>query len=169
MFRGLFMGGAFALAFLTSAVDFAFANASVTATDGVITIPWGAWLAAVLDWASAIVIAVIAWALRRLPAGIHAIIRQLRAEQLLGRAVDYGINAVKGATRGKKLDIVTTHAVIETAAEYAVANAPVLVGRLGADTLRAKILARIEADESVTAADVGAGVPPPQSAYRASL
>lgn len=166
MFRSLFTGGAFALAFYSFAVGavalvglalFAgYAQAAAQAVDGVVSIPWGAWLGALLDWAGAIIVAALAWALRQLPAGVYAVIQQLRVEQLLGRAVDYGVNAVKGATWGKKLDVATTSAVIEMAAEYAVSNAPALVRYIDRDTLRAKILARIDVAEDVTAEDVGA-------------
>lgn len=154
MFRSL-LGGALALAYITAATV-VYAADVTPATDGVTSIPWGDWLAAILDWATAIIIAVIAWALRQLPAGSYAIIQQLRVEQLLERAVDYGINATKNATWGKKLDIPTTNAVIEIAAEYAATNAPALVQYLDPETLRAKILARIEVTEDVTAEQVGA-------------
>lgn len=164
MYRNLSWGGALSLAriaFLFAAVALVLwaMPAFAQTTDGTITIPWGAWLGDVLDWSVTIILAVVAWALRQLPAGIYAIIQQLRAEQLLERAIDYGINAVKGASYDKQLDIPTTSAVIEAAAEYAVVNAPLLVQYLDPDTLRAKILARLAVEDGVTAEVVGATLP----------
>ncbi|MDP2358030.1 MAG: hypothetical protein Q8M31_18465 [Beijerinckiaceae bacterium] len=135
------------------------------AQDGVVTVPWGDWIAGALvhlrDAVIAGVVALVAWAARRLPTQIGEIVLAARVEQLLTRAADYGIAAVGGAMKGKTLDVRTTNHVIEAAAEYAIANAPALVEKLG-DTLRPKLLARLApvVGIEVTAESVDAAVSP---------
>lgn len=135
------------------------------AQDGAVSVPWGDWLAGGLvylrDAVIAGVVALIAWAARKLPTQVGEIILAARVEQLLARAADYGIAAVGGAVKGKSFDVRVTNQVIEAAADYAIANAPALVEKLG-DTLRPKILARIASDvgPEVTAQAVRAEVNP---------
>ncbi len=135
------------------------------AQDGAVTVPWGDWLASSLvylrDAVIAGVVALVAWGARRLPTQVGEIILAARVEQLLTRAADYGIASVAGAVKGKSFDVRITNQVIEAAIDYAIANAPSLVERMGS-TLRPKILARIAADvgPEVTAESVRAEVFP---------
>jgi hypothetical protein len=126
------------------------------AADNTVTVPWGDWLASVLDWSSTILAAIALWLLRRLPRSIYDALQTLRVEQLLSRAVGYGLSAVEGAVAGKTLDLHVTSQVLQAAADYAVSNAPALVAWIGPDTLKAKILARLEVAPEVTAAAIGA-------------
>lgn len=158
MFRSL-LGGALALAYITAATLVYAADVGLPAADGAVSIPWGDWLAAGLNWASTIIIAAVAYGLRQLPSAVYAIIQQLRVEQLLERGLDFGLSATAGAIKGKALNVEIASSVIETAVEYAVANAPALVRYAGLDTLRSKFLARLTVAEDVTAADVGAALP----------
>jgi hypothetical protein len=113
-----------------------------------VVVPWGDWLSATLSYAREIIIAgvgaVFLWLVRSLPKQIGDIITAMRLEQLLTRAVDYGIAAVDGAAKGKVLTVPVTNSVIAEAVNYAVRSAPALADRF-ADTLRAKILARLSA------------------------
>lgn len=135
------------------------------AQDGAVVVPWGDWLAGALsylrDAVIAAVVALVAWGARRLPTQVGEIILAARVEQLLTRAADYGVASVAGAVKGKTFDVRITNQVIEAAAEYAIANAPALVAKMG-DTLRPKILARIAPDvgPDVTAEAVRAEVNP---------
>jgi len=113
-----------------------------------VVVPWGDWLSALLASGREVVVglalAAIAWLVRKLPAQVGDIITAMRLEQLLTRAVDYGIAAVDGAAKGKVLTVPITNSVIAEALNYAVKSAPALADRF-ADTLRAKILARLSA------------------------
>ena len=113
-----------------------------------VVVPWGDWLSALLasgrEVVVGLVLAVIAWLVRKLPAQAGEIITAMRLEQLLTRAVDYGIAAVDGAAKGKVLTVPITNSVIAEAVNYAVRSAPTLADKFG-DTLRAKILARLSA------------------------
>lgn len=135
------------------------------AQDGAVSVPWGDWVAASLvyvrDLVIAGVVALIGLLAKNLSPGIRDMILAARVEQLLTRAADYGIAAVGGAVKGKTLDIATTNAVLEQAAEYAIANAPSLAAKLG-DTLRPKLLARLApiVAPEVSAAAVSAEVKP---------
>jgi hypothetical protein len=129
------------------------------ALPGVVVVPWGDWLSAVLvDVRNFILSAagiVLSFVLTKFwPAG-KAFIEAARVEQLLGRAVDFGIAAVAGATKGKTATIPIANEVLERALEYAVDAAPSLATKL-AETLRPKLIARIGAAGIVPAnAEVG--------------
>jgi hypothetical protein len=141
----------------------AFAADQVTTTTSV---PWGDWIAALLSHTETLIIAVLGvvatWAIAKLPASLGPIVHALLTEQVLNRAVDYGIGAVAGAVKGKTADLQTTNAVLAQAEAFAVHNAPALVNKLG-DTLLPKLFARVSAagivGPDVTAASVGAAVP----------
>ena len=113
--------------------------------DGTVTVSWGAWLGIVLDHITEILLAVLMFALRKLPLSVYEVITMLRVDQLLGRAVDYGMKTVKGAAEDKTLSLSIANKVVEEAMEYAVLNAPSLVSMIS-DTLRDKIVARLNID-----------------------
>lgn len=116
------------------------------AQDGAVTVPWGDWLGLTLanfrDLVIAGVVGLVGIIAKRMSPAIADMILAARVEQLLTRAADYGIAAVAGATKGRTIDVKVTNEVLEKAAEYAIANAPALVEKLGA-TLRPKLLARL--------------------------
>jgi len=132
------------------------AATAVTPGDGVVIIPWGDWLIGMLEPAGALVVAMIMWALRRLPSSIYLYLQMMRAEQLVQRAVDYGLSATAGAVAGKQLSVPVTSEVLEAAAEYAVAHAPGLVKTIGgAELFKQKALARLKVAEDVSARRLG--------------
>jgi hypothetical protein len=131
-------------------------------SDGKVTIEYGGWVSKALDFVYPILIAVIVWLFRQLPAQVVSILEMLRVEQLIARAVDYGINTVKGATKDKKLEIPVANQVIEAAADYAAAQASTLVERFGGlEALKQKILARLTVVEGADAKVLNVAEPPP--------
>lgn len=132
--------------------------------DGRIEIPWGDWLSEIIKALTIVVGAVAAWLLRKVPANITAaldmfagMLGQGRVNELLDKAVTYGVNATSGAVKGKTLSVGVGNEVLERAFEYALRHAPGLVSKLGGMTiLREKILARLELD-----ADASLPVPKP--------
>lgn len=164
-----FVAALFVLAvpILQPAIAFAQEAATVVAPDATtVVVPVGNWLDAVLANALEIVVAgiglVVAFVLRSLPKGIADIIRTVRVEQLLGRAVDYGINAVRGAVRDKALTVDVGSKVVAEAAQYAIDQAP---GRLiewagGPEAIKKMVLARISLTSEAEAADVLDQAPP---------
>jgi hypothetical protein len=119
-----------------------------TATDTLVSIPWGDWLA---DSASTVVMvigAVIAWGLRLLPSRLLAVIQTAQLDQLLLKAIDNGINKTAGASKGKEMKVDVANAVLATALQYAIDNAPGwMVAWAGGElALRDKIIARLDVE-----------------------
>jgi len=126
------------------------------AQDGQVEVPYGAWISAAIEWAYAIVGVGVLWVLRRVPAHVLAMIDAIaRAlgqgsmNELLDKAVRYGINATQGAVADRTLTVRVGNEVLERAAEYALRHAPGLVAKYGGvATLREKIIARLTLDEN---------------------
>ena len=114
-------------------------------------VPYGSWLDVALANAGEIVVALLglllAWAARRAPKWLADIIRTGLIEQLLGRAVTYGINAVRGAARDRELSVNVGSPVVAEAAQYAIDHGPerLIKWAGGAAGIKEKILARIPA------------------------
>lgn len=145
------------------------ATTSVPAnTDTTVTLPFGAWINAiaptVIEIAGAVLTVILAWAARLLPATLRSFISDAamkQAEQLLERAVDYGINAVAGAAKDKTLTIDVGNQVIAQAANYVVTHGPAwLIDWMGgAAAIEQKIIARLPLEEAAKVAPViSAGV-----------
>lgn len=143
--------------------------AAVYAQDTNVTVPWGDWLAEVIVIAGQIVALAIGgllmWALRFLPPTLAAYIKDQQIkqiEQLLGRAVDYGTNAVAGAVRGQELSVAVGSKVVAEAAQYAIDHGPekLIAWAGGAAAIKEMILARIPLQASATAGDVLDNAPP---------
>jgi hypothetical protein len=110
------------VAFATDAAPETVAQATSETTK----VTW-AYGAAISQWASAasaIVFAVVAWALRLLPGQIYSVIVAMRADQLLLKAIDYAINMVQGASKDKSLTVDVQNAVLAKALQYVLDNAP---------------------------------------------
>lgn len=131
---------------------FLFSLPSFAAETGTVTVPYGDWLAALLAYSRdaiiAFVVAGLGYASRNLPGAIGAMIETFRVEQLLKRAVDYGIAAAAGAAKGQTLTIPVANEVIRQAVQYATDNAPSLASRLG-ETLQPKVIARLSGHPDV--------------------
>ncbi len=120
------------------------------ASDTALVIPWGAWLAGILD-ASVAPLAVLAiWGLRRLPAWVVESIERAfsaRVEQLCSRAIDFAVKAVAARIRDRQVVIDPGSEIVRQAYDYAVRHAPVLSERIGLDLLKEKIFARVEPED----------------------
>lgn len=142
------------------------ALAADTVTDTTsVTVPWGAWLSqlapSILDVTLAAVSAIIAWGLRRLPSSISTvlvpIVRSAQVEQLLSRAVTYGINAVAGAAHDKTLSIDVGNQVVAEALRYALDHGPAWLEAFAgsSDYLAQKIIARLKLVEDAAVSSTG--------------
>ncbi|HYD87101.1 MAG TPA: hypothetical protein VEA80_06490 [Vitreimonas sp.] len=152
------------------------------AADGGTSLPWGDLIAELLNMFGALVVAAVLFVFRKLPAEVIATLNaacmmlfQKHANELIGHAVNYGINVTAGAVRGKTLDFKVGSAVLERATDYAAERAPwfvkVILG--GAANVRQMIAARLELAEDVAlplakppaeASFVSAAPPAPASA-----
>lgn len=138
-----------------------------TAAPAAVVIPDGSWSAQLLQWLDGVAVAALPTALiilcRKLPGPIADFLQSRQVEQMLSRSLDYGFGAVEGAVQGKTLDLNTSNAVLQAAANYVIANGPALAQKLG-DTLKPKLLARLSAAGSLpadaSAVKLGATVPP---------
>ncbi len=73
-------------------------------TTTIVSIPVGSYLNTALGYLTVALGGVIVWGLRLLPPQLYAMAMVMRADQLLARAIGFGINAVAGATDGKMLN-----------------------------------------------------------------
>lgn len=124
-----------------------------------IAIPIGQWIGDFATFALPIIAAAVAWALRKLPANLQAILKTMQAEQLIGMAINYGLNAVAGAEKGKVLNVNTGNSVANEALSYVLAHgAGSLIDWLGGEAaVQQKIIARLSlgSDAQVVAAPGG--------------
>lgn len=137
-----------ASAFLILALTASAALAQTTA----VQVPVGNWTVATLafirDSIPAIVAGVVAWGFRFLPEQIVAILKGMRVEQIISRGIDYGINAVVGAVRGKTLSVDVANEVIAEALQYILDRIPgALLSWIGGpDKLKGMIAARLNVE-----------------------
>lgn len=129
-------------------------------TNTTVVLPVGTWidqvLAAVQSSLALIITGLVAWAFRNLPKSVVSILRTLQIEQVLTRAADYGINATRGAVKGKTLDVNVGNEAVAKAVQYAIDNAPrwLIDWAGGPDAIRDKIIARIPLGEDVGKTDI---------------
>lgn len=157
MLKRILGSAAFALALLFLAPLAALA-ADASAN---VTIPLGQWLqnlaTSATDVLAPIVLGALFWAIGKVSPAAVALLKTAQVEQLMTRAIGYGVNAVAGAAQGKELTINVVNPVIAEAAQYAIDHGPGwfldYIG--GEDALKAKIFARLPVDASVTASAAG--------------
>lgn len=137
-----------------SLADAAAATVAQPATDtAVVTVPLGTWVAsyasAAVEIVSAFVMAAVAFACRRLPAGVGAIVKGLVTQALVEKAIGFGMNTVAGATKGKALTFDVGNAVLANALNYAVAHVPgwLLSWTGGSAAIRDHIIALLPIEE----------------------
>lgn len=127
----------------------AFATQAVSVVgDGKVEVPWGDWVATAAAWFGVGLVGVGAFVIRALPAHLQWVARVAQVDQLLDLAIQYGMNKVPGALKGKVLTIDVSNKVVEYAAEYALAHAPKIVARFIGPLalLKEKILARLQVE-----------------------
>ncbi len=91
---------------------------------GTVTFAWGDLIAGNADWIASGLVAIVLWMIRRLPGEIQAVIRTARVEQLLERAITYGVNSVVGAAAGRSLSVSVSQPVLASALQYALDRMP---------------------------------------------
>jgi hypothetical protein len=130
------------------------------ATSETTKVTW-AYGAAIGQYASAIgsiAFALLMFAMRQLPAQVYSVLVAARADQILRKAVDYGVNAVAGATRDKTLNVDVGNAVLAHAVQYVLDNAPGWLQSWmgGPDQIVKKIFARLDLDAAASAPNTAA-------------
>lgn len=150
----LHLAGALALAACFTILGPILAHAQAVAVDNsaltTVTIPVSEWVSASGTFVASILASLVVWLYRKLPAQIGDILKTMKVEQLLEKAVTYGINAVVGATKDKPLTINVGNQVVAQAVQYVISHGPAwLVSWMGGEAMiREKIIARLnlEAD-----------------------
>jgi parvulin-like peptidyl-prolyl isomerase len=132
--------------------------------DNTWTIPYGSMISGGAEVISSVLLmigsAILVYASKFLPPLAAVVYRNFlmkQGEQLLARAIEYGINATKDATKDKTLDINVGSQVIANAAEYATASGwKHLVDWLGGyEGLKQKVYARLDLEPNATPQNVG--------------
>jgi opacity protein-like surface antigen len=131
---------------LALAALFALVSFPALAAGTVVTVPIGTWSASLLEIVAAIAVPVIGWALRFLPGQIQAVIRTAQVDQLLAKAIAYGINTTAGAARDKTLSLDVGNEVVAQALTYAVDAGPRWLEDWlgGKEGVRKRIIARLD-------------------------
>lgn len=124
--------------------------ANAQEADTLIDLPWGDLLANGADTLVMIIIALLGWAMRLLPAHILAVVQTWQVEQILARAITAGINKTAGAAKGKALTVDVGNAVLAQALQYVIDNAPAWLIKWagGEEGLRDKLIARLDVEAS---------------------
>lgn len=122
-----------------------------------------AYGALIQQWASAIgtlAFAAVAWLLRLLPGQIYAVLVAARADQLLQKAIDYGINMVQGAAKDRSLTVDVHNEVLAKALQFVIDNAPgwLQTWMGGPEKIAEKIVARLNIAPDDKPPDVNAAV-----------
>jgi hypothetical protein len=117
------------LAALEAAFLMAQASPVVVEPD-VVTIPYGEIISAAASYIATALIAVSMWALRFVPGQIRAMLMTMRVDQLLGKAIAFGVNATAGAVKDKVLTIEVSNRVLREALSYALLHGGPLVKRI---------------------------------------
>lgn len=84
----------------------------------IVQVPVGDWFGTALGYLTLSLGGLIAWAFRRLPGRISAILLTAQADQLMTRALVYAINAVVGATRDKVWSVDVRNQVLREVVTY---------------------------------------------------
>lgn len=125
-----------------------------------VTIPWGDWIYFLISNFGEVVLALVGLAAARLlailPKPISDFLKTLQVEQLLDRAIEYGISATSGAVKGRELSINVGSAVLAEALGYVLSRGPGALIRWmgGEDAIREMILARLDLEETSDATKV---------------
>lgn len=142
-----------ALALVACAMTYhavAFADAVVGTA---VSVPAGDWLTDTAAFLGPLLAAAVLWMVRKLPPQVASLLMSMRVDQLLNKAIAYGINSVREATHDKPLTVDVGNAVIAKALQYAIDHGP---GKLidwmgGTEMIREKIIARLNLDAKAAA------------------
>lgn len=116
------------------------------AADGTaIDLPWGDLLSDLVYVVGTVAIAFVAKKLHSLLDAKIGKEQTDRVEQLLEKAINFGINQTSGAVAGKALTVDVGNAVLAQAVNYAVSQAPTLTKWAGGrDAIANKVIARLK-------------------------
>lgn len=161
-----------ALVILAVVTSVAYADTvTVTATapaPAAINVPYGDTIKWVFDNFNTLIVTVILALVARvialLPGPIGTLVNTLLTEQVLKRAIDYGINAVEGATTNGELSIPVGSAVLANAVNKVLASSPswLISWMGGTDGISAKIFARLNLTPNATVATIAPAAAVPQ-------
>jgi hypothetical protein len=88
----------------------------------IVQVPVGDWFGTALGYLTLSLGGVIAWAFRRLPGRISAILLTAQADQLAARGLVYAINVVVGATKDKVWTVDVRNQVLKEFVTYALTH-----------------------------------------------
>ncbi|OHV17191.1 hypothetical protein BK022_07165 [Methylorubrum extorquens] len=135
-----------------------------TIGDKAVILPWGDWLVAlavslrepILTILLPIIAAYIIQAIRKVYPWAALFLSQRRVEMMLEAAVDFGLNAVNGAAKGKTLSVNVAVPVIAKGTQYVINTAPpaVIKAAGGADGIAARIFRKLDLDDHASEAAV---------------
>jgi hypothetical protein len=162
---GLFVTEFLAPAFAQDAGSTVFLDPAST----VVSIPYGDWFSASTEFIGWGLALLVTFALRFVPASLAGILKTAQVEQLLAKAIDYGLNAVAGASKDKVLDADLGNAVVAQALRYVVDLGPRWVINFlgGEEGIKARIIARLDLASGVSLAAKGTLMAPPPAASNA--
>lgn len=115
---------------------------------------WGATVSEIAGAVAWVLMSLAMVALRKLPANLVAIFGNARVELLIDNAINYGLNAVAGAVKDKKLEVDVGNQVLREALQYAIDNAPGWLQSWagGPEQIAKKIWAKLNLGEGADAA-----------------
>ncbi|MCW2276401.1 hypothetical protein GJ654_18920 [Rhodoblastus acidophilus] len=147
-----------AAALAVAIILFAWIPANAADAVTAVVIPWGDWLKEIIVSVGSLAVAVLSFVIAK---WAPAYVKVFLTDDLIAKAVNYGLGAVEGAVAGKTLTLETTNEVLAAAEQFAVASAP-RVSKWAGDNLRPLILSKLAASgivpETVSADAVGAAV-----------
>jgi hypothetical protein len=117
-----------------------------------VTIAWGEIFATAIQYIALILISLVAWSYRFLPARIRDLLLTMQVEQLLQKSIAFGLNSVAGAVKDKTLTVEVSNRVLREALTYALMHGGDIVKRFAGNPvdLAEKIWARMLVAENVT-------------------
>ena len=112
--------------------------------EGPVHVPYGDWVADLALSMLGLSSVAVSWLFRHAPNWM----KTMKVDQALDRAVQFGLNAVANAAKGKALDLNTGNQVANMALDYVASHVPSLVKEFGLTNLREKIYARLTLDDT---------------------
>ena len=130
------------------------------ASAAAVNVPWGDWLVALLQPASAVLVPLAAAAvtagIARVAPWAASVLTRDRVEAAIRAGAAYGQNAVAGAAKGRTVSVDLGAAVVAAGARHVLATAPAHVVRRagGAEGVAARIFRALPLDPQASAANV---------------
>lgn len=84
----------------------------------VITVPWGDVVAGIVPVLSTLILGGLLWIAQTVAPPLYGILRTAQVEQLMTKAVDFGLNAVAGAAKGQVLTVDVGNEVVKEIVTY---------------------------------------------------